>query len=281
MQLTDLLQRSRPPVPWQEGDNIPWNEPGFSERMLAEHLSQEHDAASRRSKLIDLQVQWIHTRLLAGRPSSVLDLGCGPGLYSSQLAQLGHVCVGIDYSPASIRYARQTAAREQLACTYHQADLREADFGQERFDLAMLIYGEFNIFRPSHARELLQKSRQALKPGGILLLEPHTFQSIENHGNQLPVWYISQSGLFSQNPHLTFSECFWDAVKRTATVRYYVLGLQDCQLTRYAQTFQAYEREDYEDLLLEQGFQDIQFSPSLTGGEPDTQTDFLALTAVK
>ena len=46
MKIPDLIERKAIPQPWGEGDNIPWNEPGFSERMLAEHLSQAHDMAS-------------------------------------------------------------------------------------------------------------------------------------------------------------------------------------------------------------------------------------------
>jgi len=118
MQLLDIVSRASIPSPWSEGDNIPWDEPGFSRRMLEEHLSQEHDAASRRFATIDQHVDFIHQRLLSGRPVKLLDLGCGPGLYTSRLARLGHTCTGIDYSPASIDYAEKQAARESLPCTY-------------------------------------------------------------------------------------------------------------------------------------------------------------------
>ena len=56
MNLSDLVNRSLNPQPWVEGDHIPWDEPGFSARMLREHLSQEHNAASRRYEIIDQQV---------------------------------------------------------------------------------------------------------------------------------------------------------------------------------------------------------------------------------
>ena len=102
MNLLDMINRSSVPVPWAEGDNIPWHDPGFSRRMLKEHLSQDHDAASRRFEKIDRHVNWIHHKVLSGRPTKILDLGCGPGLYASRLAKMGHECIGIDYSPASI-----------------------------------------------------------------------------------------------------------------------------------------------------------------------------------
>ena len=37
---------------------IPWDEPAFSQRMLENHLSQEHDWASRRRAVIEQQVAW-------------------------------------------------------------------------------------------------------------------------------------------------------------------------------------------------------------------------------
>ena len=104
MKLLDVVGRQRVPKPWAEGEKIPWDEPGFSGRMLNEHLSQEHDAASRRFEVIDRHCRWIHGCVLKRNPTRILDLGCGPGLYTSRLARLGHHCVGIDFSPASIAY---------------------------------------------------------------------------------------------------------------------------------------------------------------------------------
>ena len=101
MKLIDIINRSPTPQPWDEGENIPWNDPEFSQRMLAEHLTQEHDAASRKFAKIDRHVQWIHKNVLGGKPARILDLGCGPGLYALRLARLGHQHTGIDFSPAS------------------------------------------------------------------------------------------------------------------------------------------------------------------------------------
>jgi hypothetical protein len=63
--LLDIVARSAHPAPWREGDNIPWHDPGFSARMLREHLTQEHDAASRRMEKIDRHVAWIHEAILS------------------------------------------------------------------------------------------------------------------------------------------------------------------------------------------------------------------------
>lgn len=270
MNLLDIIERSVPPAPWAEGDNIPWHDPEFSARMLEEHLHEDHDAASRRPDKIDAHVAWIHDTILAGRPSRVLDLCCGPGLYTSRLARLGHTCLGIDYSPASIALAASIANMEGLTCEYIESDVRTADYGAG-FDLVMLIYGELNIFRPLDARLILAKAHAALRPGGRLLLEPHPYDAVASDAGKPPLWYASQGGLFSPRPHLYFMEAFWDEGARTSTWRFYVVEAEMAEVTRMAQTFQAYSDEEYATLLRERGFEDVQFLPTFGGGEEDSR----------
>ena len=284
MNLLDLINRPPVPGPWSEGEKIPWNEPGFSARMLKEHLNQSHDAASRRTETIDRQASWIHNRLLSGQPSRILDLGCGPGLYTCRFAQLGHECMGIDFSPASIAYAAAFAAddtrSDRLSCTYLQQDIRLARYG-EGFRLAMLIFGEFNMFTPSEARTILLKIYKALEPGGILLLEPHTFAAVQKIASQPHEWHSVKAALFSDKPHVYLTESFWDAATATATTRYFIIDAASAQVARYASTTQAYSEEQYCRMIRGAGFEDIHFFPSLTGVEDPAQADFFAIVARK
>ena len=280
MNLTDLLQRT-PPAAWTEGDNIPWNEPGFSERMLKEHLSQDHDAASRRTETIQRHCAWIYEKLLSSKTGNVLDLGCGPGLYASRLANKGCSVTGIDFSPASIRYARETARRDGLSCHYSEADLRAADFGSG-FDLVMLIYGEFNVFKPADAALILRKACAALAEDGTLLLEPSPLGSIESIGRSYPSWYTSSSGLFSEQPHLVLQESAWDEEAHTATNRYYIIDTASGEVTRHAASYQGYTKDELRAVLANCGFTSICFHPALGVDDPtEPDSEFIAITARK
>jgi SAM-dependent methyltransferase len=245
--------------PWDEGDNIPWNNPEFSERMLKEHLDQGHDAASRPYETIEKHIEWIHR--LVGHPTKVLDLGCGPGLYTSRLSRRGHVCVGIDYSPASIQYAKEYAVKEGLPCTYIQEDMRTAEYGSG-YGLVMLLYGEFNVFRFEDAKKILKKCYKALDENGLLLIEPHTSAAINRKGEKSPSWYTVKNGLFSDEPYTCLEENFWDSITKTATIRYFIVDTSG-KVTPYAQTFQAYTDEQYKTLLTECGFDTVELFPSL------------------
>ncbi len=277
MNLSDILQRQPVPTPWAEGEKIPWNDPDFSRRMLKEHLSQKHDAASRRTPKIKKHVEWIHNFILAGKTSTILDLGCGPGLYSAKLAALGHTCHGIDFSPASIEYAVKNSP---VNCTYTLGDVRTETY-PPGCDLAMFIFGEFNVFKPTHAQAILQKAHAALTPGGKILLEISTFDAVEQLGSQPSTWYSDPSGLFSDKPHLALMESFWDESQTVASERYIIIDAATASVTRYTSSTQAYTEEQISQKLSAAGFNNIQFYPSLTGKPSPDVDEFIAVVAQK
>jgi SAM-dependent methyltransferase len=278
--LLDIVRRDLTPAPWSEGDNIPWNEPGFSERMLKEHLTQDHDLASRRLKKIDQHVSWIHQEALSGQPGKLLDLGCGPGLYASRLTSLGHQVTGIDYAPASIAYAQKQAVEAGQTITYLHADIREAHYGTN-YDAAIQIFGEVNVFKPADLHKILRKIYAALKPCGKLVIEPHTFEIVQKMGESGASWFTSESGLFSPVPHLVLTENFWDDEQHAATIRHFVVEAATGAMIRYAQSLQAYTNEEYTHLLTETGFTNICFYPSLLGDADPDQEHLIAITAEK
>ncbi len=71
MDISPLISATRHIQLSAEESKIPWDEPAFSQRMLANHLSQEHDWASRRQEVIEQQVEWIASQLLPAHISSI------------------------------------------------------------------------------------------------------------------------------------------------------------------------------------------------------------------
>jgi SAM-dependent methyltransferase len=276
--LYDIVHRNLKPAPWGEGDNIPWNDPEFSERMLAEHLSQEHDLASRKSTTIDEHVDWIFSTVLGTRPGRLLDLGCGPGLYAHRLSARGCECVGMDFSPASIRYARETTAADDPRCRFILADLREEAFGAG-FGLVMMIYGQFNVFPRHHGLEILRKAHGALAPGGRLLLELQSAAQIQKGGEEGPSWYSAPSGLFSGQPHLVLQENFWDAEAAASTTRWSVIDAETASVSSFALSNEAWADEDLDDALRAAGFAEVRRYPSLSGKAVSGEADLPVVVA--
>jgi SAM-dependent methyltransferase len=247
-----LINRNRIPPEWQK---LPWHDPDFSQRMLREHLAQDHDAASRRMTIIDLHVAWIHREVLGEKQSAVLDLGCGPGFYADRLSRLGHTVTGIDISPASIDYARQHYSGTFILGNVLTQDLEAG------YDLAMMVYGELNAFAPADAASIIDRAYDALRPGGQLLLEVHTYDCVERIGNEPATWHTASSGLLSERPYLCLSESAFE--KDCALSHYYVFDVASGAMTHYLAMHQAYTGDAYRNLL--RRFERVDFYPSLAG----------------
>ncbi|MQC82917.1 MAG: class I SAM-dependent methyltransferase [Chloroflexi bacterium] len=253
--LDAIVTRASDPAVWADGEKIPWNDPAFSERMLAEHLSQAHDAASRRSETIEAQVAWIAAEL-PDEGARILDLGCGPGLYANRLARLDYRVRGIDFSPASIRHARSEAERAGLEVSYELGDVRETPFGQH-MDLVTFLYGELNVFRRAEVRVLLERAHAALTPGGLLLIEPHTFEAVRRIGAAAPRWSTHQSGLWSDRPHLVLEEAGWDQAASIARHRWFIVDAATGHVSPHGDAMQAYSDAEYRALLGAAGFGEV------------------------
>lgn len=263
---------------WDGLYKIPWNEEGFSRRMLKMHLSQQHDMASRRDELIERQVQWMQNTLLQGKSSRILDIGCGPGLYVKKLANLGHSCTGIDFSPASIEYARQNCKD----AFFILEDVRRAEYGSD-FDMVMFLFGELNVFSSEECHEILKKAYRCLKPDGVLLLEVHCFEVVKKMGQAPKSWFrsggnrstsehwfdnVMDDGLFSENPHIALVENNWLEEEKVALSNFWILE-DDKDVSHYVSTTQAYTDQEYVTLLEEANFRNITMHDDF--GEPLTE----------
>ena len=237
---------------WHRGYKIPWDEPDFSRRMLAMHLSQDHDMASRRSEWIDKQVEWIHDDLLGEQSANILDLGCGPGFYSHRLTMRGHCCHGIDFGPASVDYARQHNPDESR-CDFVLGDIREVQFGGP-YDLAMILFGELNVFSPAEAIAILCKTQASLNPQGKLIVEIQTAEAVESVGRSEPNERHFESGLFSDRPHHCLTQNQWLPEHQVTIQTFYVTETENGQTQQFHSTTKAWQDNELIELLKNAGF---------------------------
>lgn len=233
---------------------IPWDEPAFSQRMLENHLSQEHDWASRRLSVIEQQVAWIARQLPSG--ARILDLGCGPGFYTRLLAERGFSCTGVDFSPASIEWARQQAQAAGLKIDYVQQDVRVYR-PQESFDFIMMTFGELNVFNAADATQLIGQCARWLTPGGKLLVEVHTFDEVKRQGMAPASWQRCPQGLFLADPHLLLTENDWDEETRTSSTLFWAIE-ETGRTTRFGNQMKAWRDEEYLSLLADAGLNVLQ-----------------------
>ncbi len=102
----------------------------------------------------------------------ILDLCCGFGRHSLELARLGYQVTGLDLSPALLRHAREDAAAEGLNVSWVEADMRDIPAPGLPYDAVLSLFSAFGIF--DHTAEELKVAQavsRVLKPGGGFLID--------------------------------------------------------------------------------------------------------------
>ena len=117
------------------------------------------------------QVDFLLDRLDVPQSCEVLDLGCGDGRHSLELARRGYRVTGLDLSEELLDRARRRTVDEGLDITFIQGDMRDPT-RVSAFDLVVNFFTSFGYFREDgeNARVLDAISR-ALRPCGRFLMD--------------------------------------------------------------------------------------------------------------
>jgi len=100
----------------------------------------------------------------------IIDIGCGTGRHSIELARRGYQIVGIDLSESQLKRAREKAQEVGVEIDFQKHDARNLPFKGE-FDLAiMLCEGGFSLMETDEMNfEILKNATEALKDNGKLI----------------------------------------------------------------------------------------------------------------
>lgn len=107
----------------------------------------------------------------------VLAVADGEGRNGVWLARQGLDVLAVDVSPPALEKARKLASRHGVTLETELADLFAWEWGEERFDAVVAIFIQF--VAAEGRRTLHRLMRQALKPGGLILLQGYTPKQLE------------------------------------------------------------------------------------------------------
>lgn len=101
----------------------------------------------------------------------VLDLCCGPGVFTLPLARRGLEVTGVDRSPAMLEAARESCAAAGVKARFVRADaLHHVEAGA--YDVVLNLFTSFGYFEdPADNARVLRNMRDCLTPGGRLVLD--------------------------------------------------------------------------------------------------------------
>jgi cyclopropane fatty-acyl-phospholipid synthase-like methyltransferase len=155
-----------------------WTDKHTSRQMLEFHLNESVDLSSRNKKFIERSVEWIVSHFGVKEGTKIIDFGCGPGLYTTLLAERKADVTGIDFSERSIRYAKDAAAQKGLSINYIHQNYLEFET-EKRFDLITMIMCDFCALSPAQREVMLSKFLRILERGGSVLLDIYSLNAFK------------------------------------------------------------------------------------------------------
>ena len=116
------------------------------------------------------EVDFIEQEISYDKKKRILDIGCGTGRHSIELACRGYNVTGIDLSKAQLARAREKMAEKSVDVDFIRMDARELDYINEFDTVIMLCEGGFPLMETDEMNfKILENATRSLKPGGKII----------------------------------------------------------------------------------------------------------------
>jgi SAM-dependent methyltransferase len=204
-------------------------------------------------------------------PAKVLDLCCGPGRHSLELARRGFNVTGVDRTGVYLRRAQKQAAGEGLKIEFVQEDMRQF-CRPKAFDLTLNLFTSFGYFKsPAEDRRVLVNVHKSLKPGGRLVMDLMGKEIIarifrERDWREEDGMLILEERCISQD--WSWIDNHWILVRGDKRDEFHV-------------SHRIYSAAELTELLKECGFKKVQIYGNLAGAPYDHMAERLVVVARK
>ena len=114
-----------------------WYEEIFDNDYIKVYRETEKETSNDVDGIIDL--------LEPTKDQKIIDLCCGYGRHSIELAKRGYTITGYHLSKDFLKHAEQTAHSEGVLVNFIEGDIRDLDYIEE-FDIAINLFTSFGYF---------------------------------------------------------------------------------------------------------------------------------------
>ena len=244
--------------PWHEDDFFweTWGPIMFTQKRLEEAVTH---------------VEQIIPLLGIKPPMRILDLGCGVGRHSLELARREFLVTGVDRTERYLKQASEKAKKQKLKVEFIQDDMRNF-CRPDTFDAAINMFTSFTYFEdPEEDRQVVLNVYQSLKLGGVFLL--HT------HGKEILARIFQERSWEERNGILVLEERNisrnWGWIERR------VIIIKDDKRTEFNVTHRLYSATEMATLFSSVGFKYVDVYGDFDGGSYDQTAKTLVVVGHK
>jgi len=275
----ELKEINSRPAPFQfyTADEL-WTNEHTSKQMLEYHLNDHVDLSSRNKEFIEQSVKWIISKFEIDKTTEIADFGCGPGLYTTRLAERGARVTGIDFSQNSLNYAKQVAANKGLSINYILSNYLEFET-TDRFDLIMMIMCDFCVLSPAQRKKMLSKFNLLLKTEGSVLLDVYSLNSF-NQKEESAIYELNQlNGFWSPEDYYGFVNTFKYEKEKVTLDKYTII--EKSRKREVYNWLQYFSEDSLKNEFEENGFKIIELYSDVAGKTLDSESTEFAIVARK
>jgi len=272
-----ILNLSKKPEIYKNSTSKFWDDEHISKGMLEAHLNPEWDAATRNHKFVCQSIDWISSIALPIHYPKLLDLGCGPGLYTEKFHQRGFCVTGIDISERSIEYARNIADKNNLAITYINKNYLDIVY-EELFDVITLIFCDFSVLSIINRKILLDNIYRALKPNGKFIVDVFTPKLYENR-KETKDWTYNDGGFWNENSHICLNSFY--RYDESNTMLNQTIVITDNSIECYNLWDHTFMAEELKRDLYEARFTTVDLFGDVAGANYSTEGQVICAVATK
>jgi len=204
--------------------------------------------------------------------AEILDLGCGQGRHSLELARRGYKVTGLDRTAAYIKEARKLATAESLAVEFIEADMRSFVRENAYSHVVNLFTSGISYFEDIREdKRIISNVYNSLKPGGRFLIQT-IGKEILARIFQKKDW-VERDGAFLLRERNIERDWSW--------INNRWIFIRDGRIKEYRIAHRLYAASELSALVADCGFAEVKILSDLKGGPYDNTAKRLVVVASK
>jgi len=202
----------------------------------------------------------------------ILDLCCGVGRHSLELARRGFKVTGVDRTRHYLEIARTQAGEEKLDVNFIEADMRE--FQRENsYDVVLSMFTSFGYFEdPQDQFHVLKNMYTSLKPGGRAIFDLLGKEKLARVFRERD-WYRTEAGFQLEERRISKD---WSWVDST-----WILITDEGKVNEWSVSHWVYSAAEMKAMLKSVGFSEHEVYGSLEGTPYDHEANRLVIIGRK